>query len=229
MPYTSRWSVPIPDCSLPTFLFGSATHNEPNALANKKCYIDAQNPDKYWFTRSSYKLWCQRFAAGLKQLPGFSPGERVLVFSGNNLAFPVAFMGIVMAGGIFTAANPSFVGRELANQLKDSGACYLLVAQASLDTALEAAKIAGMSTDRIRYIDTDALFQTGGMDKAEQKGVKYWNSIFASESEGKGYQWPEMKGEFRYRFPKSSFAIETRNGKDHNRMKRGEPYRAQIA
>ena len=99
-----------------------------------------------------------------------------------------------MAGGIFTAANPSFVGRELANQLKDSGAAYLLVTEAALDTALEAAKLVGLSTDRIRYFDADALFEKSGMDKAEQKGVKYWASIFANESEGRKYQWPELKG-----------------------------------
>ncbi|KAK5949815.1 hypothetical protein OHC33_009204 [Knufia fluminis] len=194
MPYKSRWSVPIPDCSLPTFLFGSATHQEPPSLANKQCYIDAQNPEKYFLTRSSFKLWSQRFGMGVGRLPGFKPGERVLVFSGNNLAFPVAFMGVLMAGGIFSAANPSFVGRELANQLKDSGAAYLLVAEASLDTALEAAKIAGLSTDRIRYFDADALFEKGGMDKSDLKGIKYWNSIFADESDAKSYQWPELKG-----------------------------------
>lgn len=196
MPYKSRWSVPIPDCSLPTFLFGSASHTEPQSLANKQCYIDAQNPEKNYLTRSSFRLWSQRFGAGLRKLSGFGPGERILVFSGNNLAFPVAFMGVLMAGGIFSAANPSFVARELANQLKDSGACYLLVAQASLDTALEAAKIAGLPADRIRYFDADALFEKGGMDKGEQKDVKYWNSIFVGESEARGYQWPELKGEF---------------------------------
>jgi len=205
MPYKSRWSVPIPDCSLPTFLFGSASHTENSSLANKKCYLDAQNPEKNYLTRSGFKLWSQRFGAGLRNLPGFAPGERVLVFSGNNLAFPVAFMGILMAGGIFSAANPSFVGRELANQLKDSGACYLLVAQASLDTALEAAKIAGLPTDRIRYFDADALFEQGGMDKGEQKGVKYWNGIFVGESEARSYQWPELKGELVCSVPPLSF------------------------
>ena len=194
MPYKSRWSVPIPDCSLPTFLFGSASNTEPSSLANKQCYIDAQSPEKYFLTRSSFKLWSQRFGLGLTNLSGFAPGDRVLVFSGNNLAFPIAFMGVLMAGGIFTAANPSFVGRELANQLKDSGAAHLLVTEAALDTALEAAKLVGLSTDRIRYFDADALFEKGGMEKTEQKGVKYWASIFADESEARNYQWPELKG-----------------------------------
>lgn len=195
MPHKSRWSVPIPSTSLPTFLFNSAAHVESPALASKQCYIDAQSPEKYFLTRSGFKIWSQRFGLGLTRLPGFAPGERVLVFSGNSLGFPVAFMGVAMAGGIFTAANPSFTARELAFQLKDSGAAYLLVAEASLDTALDAARVAGLDTDRIRYFDADALFEKDGIDKGEQKGVKYWGGIFAAEYEAKAYQWPELNGE----------------------------------
>ena len=200
MPYKSRWTVPIPECSLPTFLFTSATYAEPPTLANKQCYIDASNPDSYYLTRASFKLWSQRFGLGLTRLPGFSPGERVLVFSGNNLAFPVACMGTLMAGGIFTAANPSLTGRELGNQLANSEAAYLLVAEPALDTALEAAKLAGLPTDRIRYFDVDAIFEKGGQEKEAKKGVQYWASIFASETEAKNYQWPELKGKKRPMF-----------------------------
>lgn len=34
---------------------------------------------------------------------GLKQGDRVLLFSGNDLFFPVVFMGIIMAGGIFKA------------------------------------------------------------------------------------------------------------------------------
>ncbi|KAK5087760.1 hypothetical protein LTR05_001975 [Lithohypha guttulata] len=193
MPHKSRWTIPIPDCSLPTFLFTSAAHTEPTTLANKPAYLDAGKPDTDFLTRRTFKVWSQRFACGLTRMPGFKRGERVLVFSGNNLAFAVAFMGILMAGGIFTAANPTFVPRELANQLKDSEACYLLCSEASLDTALEAAKMANLPTDRIRYFDTDILFRNG-VEKSSKNGIQYWGPIFASESEGEKYQWPELKG-----------------------------------
>ena len=195
MPHKSRWTISIPDCSLPTFLFQSASHAEPSDVANKKAYIDASKPETDYFTRQSFKLWSQRFALGLSYMPGFGPGDRVLVFSGNNLAIPVAFMGILMAGGVFTAANPTFVPRELANQLKDSGACYLLCAESSLDTALEAAKIAGLDKDRIRYIDADMLFRKGAAEsKKAISGVRYWSDIFADEKPARKYQWPELKG-----------------------------------
>lgn len=193
MPYKSRWSIPIPDCSLPTFLFSSASHREPPELANKPAYIDAAKPDTHFFTRSSFKLWAQRFGLGLTRMPAFKPGDRVLIFSANSMAIPVAFMGILMAGGVFTAANPAFTVRELANQLSNCEAAYLLVAESSLDTAIEAAKTSGLPIDRIRYFDADCIFEK--VEKDSLQGVKYWGDIFAGENEARGYQWPELKGE----------------------------------
>ena len=52
----------------------------------------------------------RRFAAGLRKA-GLQPGDRVLLFSGNSLFCPIVLLGIVMAGGIFTGANPGFVAR----------------------------------------------------------------------------------------------------------------------
>lgn len=106
-------------------------------------------------------------------------------------------MGIIMAGGIFSAANPALTGRELAHQLRDSGACYLLVAEASLDTAVEAARLVGLPLDRIKYFDADFLMDESNCTKENLKGVGYWDSLFASEQEGKSYQWDELKGVYR--------------------------------
>lgn len=195
MPYKSRWSVPIPECSLPTFLFKSADYTEPPELANKKAYIEVNDPETEYLTRATYKLWAQRLALGITKLPNFKPGERILIFSGTSLCFPVAFMGIIMAGGVFSAANPAFTARELAHQLKDSGASYVFVTEASLDTAVQAAKTAGLPADRVKYIDLDVLVGRESK-KADKKGVGYWGSIFASEDEGRRYQWPDLKGEY---------------------------------
>jgi len=194
MPYKSRWTIPIPDCSLPTFLFKSASHSE----SSKQCYIDAAAPETQYFTRASFKLWSQRLALGITRLPGFEAGDRVLLFSPNNLAVPVVFMGILMAGGIFSAANPGYTGRELANQLRDSEARYLLVADGNLDVALEAADIVGLDRGRVRWFDQGALFDGKGtqtLDKGVKQEIRYWSGLFAGEEEARLYQWPELKGE----------------------------------
>lgn len=194
MPHKSRWSLPIPNCSLPTFIFGHAGDDEPSEVANKKCYIDAGNPDTEYLTRATYKLWAQRLALGITRLPAFKPGDRILLFSGTSICFPVAFMGIVMAGGIFSAANPSYTARELAHQLRDSGASYLFVMEASLGVAVEAATIVGLPLDRVRLFDADVLFKGGEAAKREKDGIQSWGSVFASEGEGRDYRWADLKG-----------------------------------
>jgi acyl-CoA synthetase (AMP-forming)/AMP-acid ligase II len=58
-----------------------------------------------------------------------------------------------MAGGIFTGANPTYVAREAAYQLKDCGAKFLLVGEGNLDTGLEAAKQSGFPLDHVYVFD----------------------------------------------------------------------------
>lgn len=122
----SRWEAPIPSCSLPKWVFGSSF----GPLPETPQFIDPDHPEGRVITRGGYRLWSKRIALGL-QRAGLKTGDRVLLFSGNNIFFPSVFMGVLMAGGVFTGANPSFVARELAYQLKDSGAYILIAADAS--------------------------------------------------------------------------------------------------
>lgn len=111
----------------------------------------------------------------------------MLLFSGNNIWFPVVFVGVLMAGGIFTGANPGYVARELAYQLKDSGAKFLLCADTSLEMGIEAADSIGMSRDCVFRFD-DEVFEGTGKSRV---GVRNWNTLLASEAESKGFQWHE--------------------------------------
>jgi 4-coumarate--CoA ligase len=186
MPLKSRWSIDIPEQSLPTWLFGSP--NGPLQNPDKHVIIDANRPTTHYLTLSTFRLWSKRVAVGLKKA-GLQTGDRVLLFSGNNIFFPVVFMGIQMAGGIFTGANPTYVARELAYQLKDSGAKFLICNDVSLDTGLEAAKINGMSKDRVFIFDDLMLEGTG---KA-RLGVRNWNKLIAPQEEGERFVWQDTK------------------------------------
>lgn len=184
MPYKSRWQIDIPDTHLASLLL-----NSPTAPLSKthRCFQEAARPNTHYFTTHDFRLWSQRFAAGLRK-SGLQPGDRVLLFSGNDLFFPVVFMGIIMAGGIFSGANPTYVARELAYQLQDSGATYLLCAGASLDTGIEAAQLVGMSRDRVFVFDNSIYDGCG----AGQKGCAYWGQLVASPEEGQGFAWEEL-------------------------------------
>jgi long-subunit acyl-CoA synthetase (AMP-forming) len=185
----SRWSIPIPQVSLPTFLFG----NPGDELEDTPAFISAQEPEKHQLSFKDYRLYAQRLASGLLR-SGLQPGERVLLYSGNTLFFPPVIMGIVMAGGIFTGANPTYVTRELAYQLKDSGAKYLICAEGSLETGLAATKEVGMSTDQIFIFDSGvATFEGRTVEKDTPEGkIRHWTTLLDTIENGKSYIWPNL-------------------------------------
>jgi 4-coumarate--CoA ligase len=182
MPISSRWEFPIEVCSLQTWLFDSPTAKIPD----KTAFYDADRPDTHFLTFESFRLWSLRLAAGL-QKAGLQPGDRVLLFSGNNLYFPIAFMGILMAGGIFTGANPGYVTRELAYQLKDADARFLICADGSLESGIEATESIGMGKERVFSFD-DLLLDGTGIGRL---GVKNWKTLFEPESVGRKFKWYE--------------------------------------
>ncbi|KAL4895899.1 hypothetical protein BDV59DRAFT_199873 [Aspergillus ambiguus] len=184
MPFKSRWQIEIPDTHLASLLFTSPTH--PLSKTHRS-YSEAARPDTHYFTTYDFRLWCQRFAAGLRK-SGLQTGDRLLLFSGNDLFFPVVFMGTIMAGGVFTGANPTFVARELAYQLQDSGATYLVCAEGSIDTGIEAAEIAGLGRDRV-FVFNNALYDGQGQGV---KGCRYWGELVTSVEEGTGFAWEEL-------------------------------------
>jgi 4-coumarate--CoA ligase len=184
MPIKSRWSLDIPNQSVPTWLFGSP--DKP--ISNEKSLIDAEHPDTRYLTLSGYRLWAKRFAAGLLKA-GLQTGDRVLIYSGNSMFYPVAWMGIVMAGGIATGANPTYVAREVAYQLTDTEAKFMLVADGSLEVGLEAASISGIGKERVFIFDADILEGTG----KERLGVQNWSKLVASVQDGEQFHWTDPK------------------------------------
>jgi 4-coumarate--CoA ligase len=182
MPRKSRWSIPIPNVSLQTFVFGSPNGPLPDKLA----LADSVTPDTHFLTLATYRLWSKRFALGLIKA-GLKEGDRVLMFSGNSFLFPVVVMGVLMAGGVFTGANPTYVARELAHQLKDSGAKFLLTADGSLEIACDAAVEVGLSKDNVFVFDEGVY----AGKEAARLGVRNWSHLIQSENEARDFEWKE--------------------------------------
>ncbi|KAL2127824.1 hypothetical protein VTI74DRAFT_10113 [Chaetomium olivicolor] len=195
MTITSRWSVPIPRCSLQQWIFGSAC----GPVKDKQAFIDPENPDNNFLTMANYRLLSKRVALGLLKA-GIKKEDRVLIFSGNHIVFPCIFLGVLMAGGIVSGANPSFVPRELAYQLKDSEASFLFVAEKALKTALEAAAEVGLPRDRIFVFGNDVLPapelarspSPAPGAKGRVDGVRHWTELLAGNlSRAETWSWEE--------------------------------------
>lgn len=186
MPIQPRWNVEVPQVSLPTYLFESASKPLNN---EKPVLIESRAPDTHYLTYASYRLWCQRFAAGLRA-NGFQKGDRVLLFAGNSIYFTVVIVGTMMAGGIFTGANPSYTARELAYQATDSGAKFLITSEASIETATAAARLANLP-------ESSVFVQDDGFATFEGRGqgigiIRHWTQLVASEDVGRNFQWDEL-------------------------------------
>ncbi|MET1532323.1 AMP-binding protein [Burkholderia sola] len=77
----------------------------------------------------TYRTLAQKvdaFASYLQSV-GVKPGDRVAIMLPNTFQYPVALFGTLKAGAIVVNVNPLYTARELAHQLKDSGAQTIVV------------------------------------------------------------------------------------------------------
>src|SRR6201996_2463931 len=74
---------------------------------------------------------------------GLEPGDRVGVMLPNVPYFPIAYYGVLRAGGVVVPLNPLLKEREVAYHLGDSGARVLLAWHESADAAHAGAEQAG--------------------------------------------------------------------------------------
>src|SRR5262245_53098962 len=128
--------VTIPEVSLTAFVLGQARE-----LGDKPALIDG--PSGRTITYGQLPGLVARVAGGLVER-GFKKGDCFAIFSPNLPEYAIAFHAAASLGGVITTANPLYTPRELANQLNDSGARFLLTVPPLLPTAREAAGQSGV-------------------------------------------------------------------------------------
>src|SRR5579859_7038182 len=84
----------------------------------------------------------RRTAAGLASR-GFIKGDVLGIYSPNVPDYAIAFHAAESLGGISTTVNPLYTTRELAQQLKDCGAKFLLTEPTFIVNARAAAEHVG--------------------------------------------------------------------------------------
>ena len=123
--------ISVPDVLLPSFVLReAASRGDAPALVD--------GPTGRTLTYGALADGVDRVAAGLAAR-GFEPGDVFGILSPNLPEFPVAFHGALRAGGTATTMNPLSSAGELAHQLADSRARFLLTVPPLLATAREAA------------------------------------------------------------------------------------------
>jgi acyl-CoA synthetase (AMP-forming)/AMP-acid ligase II len=130
---TSPWPDPVvPDISLPDFLLASAAER-----AERPAVIDASSGRALHYGELADGV--RRAASGLAAL-GLRPGHVFAIMAPNSPDWLLACCGALAAGGVVTGINPLCTPGEVATQLADAGARFVLTAPEFLPTASAAAE-----------------------------------------------------------------------------------------
>ena len=119
--------VSIPEIPLTQFVLGNAKE-----LGDKPALIDG--PTGRIVTYAQLADSVSRVAASLAAR-GFKKGEVFGILSPNVPEYAIAFHAVAMLGGINTPVNPLYTEQEVAHQLKDAGARFLVTVPSFLEKA----------------------------------------------------------------------------------------------
>ncbi|HEY8286687.1 MAG TPA: 4-coumarate--CoA ligase family protein [Chloroflexota bacterium] len=122
--------ITIPEISLPHLLLVSALGRE-----ERTAIIEGTSGRA--ITYGEFALQVRRVAANLAQR-GLRKGDVLAIFLPNGIEYAVALQAVMLLGGIVTTVNPTYTAHELAFQLEDAHAAYLLTIPALLERAREA-------------------------------------------------------------------------------------------
>jgi acyl-CoA synthetase (AMP-forming)/AMP-acid ligase II len=128
--------VTVPDVSITEYVLRHAER-----LGDKPALIDG--PTGRTLSYRQLADGVRRTAAGLARL-GFRKGDVFAIYSPNLPEYAVIFQAVAMLGGVNTTANPLYTADELAKQLRDARARFLVTVPAFLDKAKAAARESGV-------------------------------------------------------------------------------------
>ena len=133
----SPFNVNIPDESITSFLLQKGAK-----FGSSIAVLDSANPGN----AITYADLPRRYGAVVEGLraAGVTGDDVVAITLTNCPEYVVAFHGIASLGATVTTTNPQYTVDELAHQLKDSGAKYVITSPALLPVVTPAADHAGV-------------------------------------------------------------------------------------
>jgi len=132
---------PFPPVDLPRQSFTELVLRRAGELGDKPALIDGPSGRTITYAQLAGAI---RLVAASLSKRGLKKGEVFAIYSPNVPEYAIAFHAVASLGAIVTTANPLYTPTELAHQLKDAGARFLLTVPPFLPQALEAAGHAGI-------------------------------------------------------------------------------------
>lgn len=153
--------APFPDVSIPEVPITPFVLQNAKALGNKPALIDG--PSGRVITYANLVESISRAAAGL-HARGFKKGDVFAILSPNVPEYAIAFHGVASLGGISCTVNPLYTAQEIAHQLKDSGARFLVTMPQCLRKANSAAALGTNIEEVFVFVNdgSDEFLEGGG-------------------------------------------------------------------
>ncbi|KAF2816390.1 acetyl-CoA synthetase-like protein [Mytilinidion resinicola] len=153
--YRHPQNVDIPNIDLLSLLFDSELCA---AQEDTPLHFSATNTSIF-LTKASLRALAERIAFFLQSRFGVGAQGRnkdvVVVMTSGQPAAPAAFYGIIAAGGVFSAASPSFTPEELVRQIKQGKGNLVVVSEDSKEVGIKAAKICGIPLKRVLVLTSE--------------------------------------------------------------------------
>src|SRR5205085_3372373 len=132
---------PYPDVAIPQTALTPFVLHRAKELGDKPALIEGPTGRTI-----SYTLLADLVSIAAYNLSqrGLKKGDVFGILSPNCLEYAIAFHAVATLGGIVTPINPLYTKHEIAPQLKDCGARFLVTAPACVETTREAAAEAGV-------------------------------------------------------------------------------------
>lgn len=132
---------PYSDATIPEVPLTPFVLQQAERLGDKPALIEGA---------SGRTITYEELAAGVRRVGsslikrGMKKGDVFAIYSPNLPEYAVAFHAVSLIGGVNTTVNPLYTAEELAHQLCDCNARFLLTVPQFLDKAFQAAEAAGI-------------------------------------------------------------------------------------
>jgi 4-coumarate--CoA ligase len=167
------WDDPVsPPQPPPTLQRETYINHSSFDLTNHQIYIDALQPSNAVSARLAHTT-IRQLAAGFRAL-GLQKGECVCIHSFNSIWYPIFFLGVIAAGGVYAGTNPAYTAHELAHALRTSKAKFVLSQADLTKPVLKAAGEVGLGREKVVLFNPG--YQGGKADVAFE-GQLMWRDL----------------------------------------------------
>ncbi|KAG4429423.1 hypothetical protein IFR05_015097 [Cadophora sp. M221] len=144
--FSAERNIPIPTKDLISWTF-----DEPRFDRDEPIYIDAKDASRS-ISSNQARVLIRKLVAGF-HAAGLKKGDCVCLHSFNDIYYPILFLGIIAAGGVFAGTNPSYTQFELVHHIKTAKTTFFITEPEMLDNAVAAARECGIPQSKVWIFD----------------------------------------------------------------------------